>query len=73
MAVKKIVRQNPRKVGRPVTVAAEKSVTIRLPTVLLAAVDIWATANEASRSQAVRVLLEQALASPPERLKGKSG
>jgi metal-responsive CopG/Arc/MetJ family transcriptional regulator len=70
MTVKKIVRQNPRKVGRPVTVAAERSVTIRLPAELLDAVDKWGAANQAARSEAIRRLLDQALTAPKRR-KGK--
>ncbi len=47
--------------GRPVTIAAERSVTIRLPTRLLDEVDAWASANEASKSEAIRELLERGL------------
>ena len=72
MTVKKIVRQNTRKVGRPVTVAAEISVTIRLPTELLDAVDKWGEANEAQRSEAIRRLLARGLAAPaPKRASRK--
>jgi Ribbon-helix-helix protein, copG family len=58
MTVKKIVRQIPRKVGRPVTVAGEKSVTIRLPESLLDAIDAWALTAKASKSEAIRRLVE---------------
>ena len=62
MKDKKIVRQNPRKVGRPVTVEAEKAIGIRLPARLLDAVDAWAEDNEVSRSEAIRRHLERSLA-----------
>jgi ribbon-helix-helix CopG family protein len=50
-----------KRMGRPVTVAGEKSVTIRLPARLLNDIDEWAAANDASKSEAIRRLLEQAL------------
>ncbi len=62
MTVKNIVRQNPRKVGRPATVEAEKAIGIRLPGRLLEAIDAWANANDASRSEAIRRMAEHFLA-----------
>jgi hypothetical protein len=62
MAVKNFVKQNRRKVGRPPTVEAEKAIGIRLPGRLLDAVDGWGEANEVSRSEAIRRLLERGLA-----------
>lgn len=60
--VKRKVRQKMKRMGRPVTVAAERTVTIRIPTHLLEAVDAWASANEATgKSEAIRQLLEKAL------------
>lgn len=53
-----------KRMGRPVTVEARKSIGIRLPEGLLDAIDAWASANEASRSEAIRRLVEQALAAP---------
>jgi len=51
----------PKRIGRPVTVAGECSVTIRIPEALLATIDDRAAANKASRSEVMRQLLEQAL------------
>ncbi len=51
--------------GRPVTIAADETVTIRLPGKLLAAVDAWAASREATRSEAIRKLLEQSLEPKP--------
>jgi len=70
MTVKKIVRPNPRKVGRPVTVAAERSVTVRLPHSLFDEIDAWAAANKASKSEAFRALLERGLAAPARKPRG---
>ena len=58
--VKKIVGQK-RGRGRPVTIAAERSVTIRLPEKLLDEVDAWASAHMATKSEAIRKLLERSL------------
>jgi len=67
MTVKTIVRQKQKKIGRPVTVAAERSVTVRLPLSLFDEIDAWATANKASKSEAFRALLERGLAAPAPR------
>jgi metal-responsive CopG/Arc/MetJ family transcriptional regulator len=69
MPVKNIVRQNPRKVGRPATVEAEKAIGIRLPGRLLEAIDAWAKANDASRSEAIRRMAEGYLATEPKAAK----
>ena len=53
-----------KRTGRPVAVDAEKSVGIRLPGKLLDAIDAWALANQASRSEAIRRLIERGLAAP---------
>lgn len=58
--VKTFVRQ--KKMGRPVTVEAEKAIGIRLPGRLLEAIDGWAKANKASRSEAIRRMAEHFLA-----------
>jgi Ribbon-helix-helix protein, copG family len=55
------VRQKPRRVGRPVTVAGECSVTIRIPEVLLATIDELAALDNTSRSEVMRQLLERGL------------
>ena len=44
---------------------------MRLPVEILAKVDKWAADNEASRSDAIRTLLEQALAVAPKRAMAK--
>jgi hypothetical protein len=59
MMVKNNVRQ--KKVGRPVTIDGDRTVTIRLPAELLDAIDAWALANDAPRSEAMRQLLDYAL------------
>jgi hypothetical protein len=71
MKRKQIVKQNPKKVGpgRPVTIGAERFVGMRLPTELLEAVDKWGAANEASRSEAFRRLVELGLAASAKRAK----
>lgn len=53
-----------KRAGRSITVEAEKSVGVRLPGKLLYAVDTWASANETSRSEAIRRLIERGLAAP---------
>jgi len=58
--VKTFVRQ--KKMGRPITVEAEKAIGIRLPARLLDSIDDWAKANMASRSEAIRRLVERQLA-----------
>ncbi len=58
---KTIVGQKKKRMGRPVTVRGEQRVSLRLPTELLDAVDKWAKANKASRSDAFRHLLGRAL------------
>jgi len=65
MQSKKIVKPNPRKVGRPITIGAERFVGMRLPSALLDAVDKWGAANDASRSEAIRRLIERGLATEP--------
>jgi metal-responsive CopG/Arc/MetJ family transcriptional regulator len=67
MTVNKIVGQNKRKVGRPITVDAEEKIAVRLPSALLAAVDDWAQSTGGSRSEAFRRLVELGLAAAPKR------
>jgi hypothetical protein len=52
------VRQ--KKMGRPVTIDGDRTVTIRLPAELLDAIDAWASANAVSKSEAIRQLLTDA-------------
>jgi metal-responsive CopG/Arc/MetJ family transcriptional regulator len=73
MTVKKIVRQNPRRVGRPATVEAERAIGIRLPAMLLESIDSWAKANGASRSEAIRRLVERSLAAEANVAKRRGG
>jgi hypothetical protein len=57
--------------GRPVTVAADETLTIRLPHKLVAAIDSYARALEMTRSKAIRMLLERSAASPNRRTRLK--
>jgi metal-responsive CopG/Arc/MetJ family transcriptional regulator len=61
MAVKKIVRHNKRRVGRPTEVGADMAIGIRLPAKLLDELDAWAEASKVSRSEAIRELIEMSL------------
>jgi hypothetical protein len=56
---KTFVRQT--KMGRPITVAAERAIGIRLSSRQLDAVDAWAKTNALSRSEAIRRLIERGL------------
>jgi hypothetical protein len=58
---KTIVKQKPKKMGRPATVRGENFVGVRLPTELLEAIDSWGVANEVPRSEAIRRLIERGL------------
>jgi hypothetical protein len=55
-----------KKVGRPAT-GRDPAVTVRLPSAVLNEVEAWATANDTSRSDAFRQLVERGL-----KAKGKS-
>ncbi len=57
--VKTFVRQ--KRMGRPITVEAEKAIGIRLPGRLLDAIDAWAKTNQVSRSEAIRRHVERSL------------
>ncbi len=62
MTVKNIVRQKSKKVGRPVTVAGERSVTIRLPDKIAKEIKAYAKANGLkSQSEAIRRMIDVAL------------
>jgi len=54
----------PKRMGRQIAVEAEKSISIRLPGKLIEAVEAWASANETSRAEAIRRLIEHGLAAP---------
>ena len=49
-----------KKVGRPAT-GRDPAVTVRLPSAVLNEVEAWATANDTSRSDAFRRLVELGL------------
>jgi hypothetical protein len=61
MSVKKIVRQNRRRVGRPTSVGGDRTVTIRLPAEQLDSIDAFAVASNVQRSEAIRQLIDCAL------------
>jgi len=54
-----IVKRKAR--GRPTEIDADKFVGLRLPGELLERIDRWARAKSASRSEAVRALIERGL------------
>jgi Arc/MetJ-type ribon-helix-helix transcriptional regulator len=61
--MKKSIKVTPKKKrGRPAT-GRDPHVTSRMPPQLVAEVEAWASANETSRSDAFRRLVERALAS----------
>jgi predicted DNA binding CopG/RHH family protein len=62
------VRQ--KKMGRPITVEADKAIGIRLPVRLLDSVDEAAEGQGVNRSEMIRRLLDQALAAVPKRGRG---
>ena len=50
------------KMGRPVTIDADRPVGLRLPRKLVGALDKWANDHRVTRSEAVRQFIEQGLA-----------
>jgi hypothetical protein len=56
----KLIKVNQKKRGRPAT-GRDPVSAVRLPVVLTAAVDKWATDRKASRSEAIRRLVELGL------------
>ena len=54
------------KIGRPVTVGATVLITSKWPPMLVSAIDNWAKAAGASRSEAMRRLIEAGLKRPPK-------
>lgn len=66
----KSIKVTPKKRGRPAT-GRDPHVTARLPVDLVAEIEAWASMNQVSRSQAIRSLIEQALAAQPKAKKGK--
>jgi metal-responsive CopG/Arc/MetJ family transcriptional regulator len=62
MAVKTIVRHKSKKMGRPVTVAGEKSVTIRLPDKIAKEIKAYAKGNGLkTQSESIRRMIDVAL------------
>jgi hypothetical protein len=57
----KSISVKPKKRGRPAT-GKDPLVGVRIPIELTAAIDSWANRNKVSRSEAIRRLVEQALA-----------
>jgi Ribbon-helix-helix protein, copG family len=55
------VKPKSKKIGRPVEIAAVNFVGVKLPTALLEAIDAWASDHKASRSEAIRELVERGL------------
>jgi hypothetical protein len=61
----KSIRVTPKKArGRPAT-GRDPHVTARMPTALIVEVEAWAVANDASRSEAIRRLVEIGLRAKP--------
>jgi hypothetical protein len=57
----KSIKVTPKKArGRPAT-GKDPHVTARMPSALIAEVEAWAVANDASRSEAIRRLVELGL------------
>jgi hypothetical protein len=59
----KSIEVTPKKRGRPAT-GRNPFLTTRVPQEVIDAIEVWAVANEISRSEAVRRLLELGLAAP---------
>jgi Arc/MetJ-type ribon-helix-helix transcriptional regulator len=55
----KSISVHQKKRGRPAT-GRDPAITVRLPSVLISAIDRWGDRNSFSRSEAIRKLLEQA-------------
>jgi len=74
MAGKTFVTQKRKKMGRPVTVDADKVVTLRVPGSLLTAVEAFADREAIkSRGKAIRLLIERGLAAPATEAKRGRG
>jgi hypothetical protein len=61
--MRKSIKVTPKKRGRPAT-GRNPFLTARVPQELIDALEAWAVANEISRSEAVRRLLELGLSAP---------
>ena len=60
--MKQSIKVMPKKRGRPAT-GKDPQIVARMPAAMLANVDAWATANETTRSEAFRQLVELGLKS----------
>jgi hypothetical protein len=59
--MKKSIKVAPKRRGRPATGGRNPHIAARMPPQLIAEVEAWATANEISRSDAFRRLVELGL------------
>jgi metal-responsive CopG/Arc/MetJ family transcriptional regulator len=66
----KSIKVIPKTRGRPAT-GKDPIITARFPPKLTEQVEAWATEQKTSRSDAIRQLVEQALAAQPKAKKGK--
>jgi hypothetical protein len=60
--MKKLIKAAPKRGGRPSTRGRDPQVAARMPSTLIAEVEAWAVANNISRSDAFRWLVELGLA-----------
>jgi hypothetical protein len=61
--MRKSIKVTPKKRGRPAT-GRNPFLTARVPQEAIDAIEAWAVANEISRSEAIRRLLELGLSAP---------
>jgi hypothetical protein len=61
--MRKSIKVTPKKRGRPAT-GRNPFLTARVPQEVIDAIEAWAVANEISRSEAIRRLLELGLGAP---------
>jgi hypothetical protein len=59
--MKKSIKVAPKRRGRPTTGGRDPHIAARMPAPLIAQVEAWATANDTSRSEAFRRLVELGL------------
>jgi hypothetical protein len=58
--MKKSIKVRPKKRGRPAT-GKDPQITTRMPPLLITEVEAWALANDTTRSEAIRRLVELGL------------
>jgi hypothetical protein len=72
--MKKSIKVAPKRRGRPATGGRDPHIAARMPARLIAEIEAWATANEISRSDAIRRLVELGLKAKAEaKTVGKPG